>query len=68
MNRTHLKLFFITFCCLLAFSSCRKRDAYNPYLHAKKKPSQTIKDDYAKKDRWFRRKKNIKRIYFDKKN
>jgi len=59
----------ITACLLfLILGSCRgPRDAYNPYLHSKHKPSQEIKKEYVKQDRWWRRKKNIQKIYFDKK-
>ncbi|HEV7231716.1 MAG TPA: hypothetical protein VGO45_10335 [Bacteroidia bacterium] len=65
-----MKAFITSLFILIAFASChhRWREAYNPYLHSKHKPSEDIKRDYVKQDHWWRKKKNIQKIYFDRKN
>jgi hypothetical protein len=61
--RTGILVLFL----IVGFTACRSKGPYNPYLHSKHKPSEEIKSDYIKTDRWFRKKRNIQKIYFDKK-
>jgi len=64
-----MRIYVLLLFVLLIMSACGGRKGpYNPYLHSKHKPSEEIKGQYIKQDRWFRRKRNIQKIYFDKKD
>jgi hypothetical protein len=47
-------------CFVIVLGSChhRWREAYNPYLHSKHKPSEDIRGGFVKQDKKFRKKKN----------
>jgi hypothetical protein len=65
-----MKIIILFIGLLIGLCCCRgphsHPDAYNPYLHAKHKPSEDIRKEFVKQDRWFRRRKN--KIFFERKN
>ena len=63
-----LQLILFLSLVLAACNSAKRRDAYNHYLRSRHKPSEEIKKEFVKQDRWWRRKKNIQKVYFDKKS
>ncbi|HXC06387.1 MAG TPA: hypothetical protein VNZ86_16630 [Bacteroidia bacterium] len=60
----------ILFCFLfvIGFTSCHHhRDAWNPYLHSKHKPSEEIKKGYVKQDHWLHNKRHLNWFMFKRK-
>jgi len=53
------KRILFSFFLIIVLSSCHHhRDAWNPYLHSRHKPSDEVKEGFAKQDRMMHRRKN----------
>jgi hypothetical protein len=70
MKAATLWYYPLLFCFCFTLGSCKPKEhmASNPYIHAKTKPSEEIKEGFAKKEHWWHNKKNKNWFFFEKKN